>query len=70
LRLAKGSKIRIIGLIIGIIGLSLQGVLVLVENWGSGYNFVFSLITFVGAMILIYGIQVRQSEKRKEQPKT
>jgi hypothetical protein len=71
LRLTKGWKIGIFGLVVAFIGLSLWGVHVLIEGWGNNrYTFLFSTVYFVGMIISFYGIRVRQSEKRKEQSKT
>ena len=69
LRLSKGWKIDIIGVVIAIIGFSLLGVSILVEKWGYGYNLLFVLVMGVGVTFQLYGTHVRQSEKRALEPK-
>jgi hypothetical protein len=70
LRLTKSLKIRIIGLTIALISLSLWGFNVfLAERSGvfgfsfAQLNFYFAIIVCVGMLILYYGDRMRQREK-------
>jgi hypothetical protein len=63
LRLTKGWKIGIVGLIVAFIGWSLQMAYIL-GKWGSGYNFLLATVWFVGMTIVYYGIRVKQREKK------
>jgi hypothetical protein len=70
LRLTKGWKIGIIGLIIALIGFSPWSFNIFLKLWFNGNNFIFVTIWFVGMTIIYIGIQRRQGERKKDQPKT
>jgi hypothetical protein len=67
--LTKGWKITIVGLIVGIMGLSLWGVNRFLEIWNIS-NFDFEVISFVGLTLVLIGNLTRQREKNPKSQNT
>jgi hypothetical protein len=64
LRLTKGWKIAIIGLIIASAGLSFWGVNAFLQTWSSRNNFFFATVYFVGMLVLYYSMRIRRRERK------
>ncbi len=66
LRLTKGWKIEITGAAVTVVGWVLWGISIFTK-WGGSYGFYFVTAWFVGTLIIGYGANLREREKKQSQ---